>query len=184
MGSATPGRSREVRQCMGQDEGSAGSGSRSTNGRCSGSRPAAARDRRSDGGGHTSCCWPMRTGRVVPAATPTSPTFSRPNRQDPPGAQAMRGGGSRGGAFEETVSGAARSWPRLEEMLSGLRPGDVVTVTHLDRLALSTVELLRLAETIGATGAGLCSLAEPWADTTSPSGRMVLTIFAGIAEFE
>ncbi len=33
-------------------------------------------------------------------------------------------------------------------------------------------------------GAGLKSLAEPWADTTSPAGRMVLTVFAGIAEFE
>ncbi len=33
-------------------------------------------------------------------------------------------------------------------------------------------------------GAGLRSLAEPWADTTSPAGRMVLTVFAGIAEFE
>ncbi len=32
--------------------------------------------------------------------------------------------------------------------------------------------------------AGLRSLAEPWADTTSPAGRMLLTIFAGIAEFE
>ena len=28
------------------------------------------------------------------------------------------------------------------------------------------------------------SLAEPWADTTTPAGRMVLTVFAGIAEFE
>jgi DNA invertase Pin-like site-specific DNA recombinase len=27
-------------------------------------------------------------------------------------------------------------------------------------------------------------LAEPWADTTTPAGRMVLTVFAGIAEFE
>lgn len=35
-----------------------------------------------------------------------------------------------------------------------------------------------------AQGAGLRSLAEPWADTTSPAGRMVLTVFAGIAEFE
>ena len=32
--------------------------------------------------------------------------------------------------------------------------------------------------------AGLQSIAEPWADTTTPAGRMVLTVFAGIAEFE
>src|ERR1700692_4585129 len=33
-------------------------------------------------------------------------------------------------------------------------------------------------------GAGLRSIAEPWADTTPPAGRMVLTVFAGIADFE
>ena len=59
-----------------------------------------------------------------------------------------------------------------------------IVVTRLDRLARSTSELLRVAEIIGEKDAGLQSLAEPWADTTSPSGRMVLTVFAGIAEFE
>ncbi|OTJ86689.1 resolvase [Pseudomonas aeruginosa] len=65
-----------------------------------------------------------------------------------------------------------------------MRTGDVVNVTRLDRLARSTRDLLDIAERIQATGAGLRSLAEPWADTTTPAGRMVLTVFAGIAEFE
>jgi len=52
------------------------------------------------------------------------------------------------------------------------------------RLARSTSELLRIAERLTEKNAGLQSLNEPWADTTSPSGRMVMTIFAGIAEFE
>ena len=69
-------------------------------------------------------------------------------------------------------------------MLEHLRAGDVVTVTRLDRLARSTRDLLDIAERIQAAGAGLRSLAEPWADTTSPAGCMVLTVFAGIAEFE
>jgi len=43
---------------------------------------------------------------------------------------------------------------------------------------------LDIAEQLQAKGAGLRSLAEPWADTTTPAGRMVLTVFAGIAEFE
>ncbi|MBD8548595.1 recombinase family protein, partial [Sphingomonas sp. CFBP 8760] len=43
---------------------------------------------------------------------------------------------------------------------------------------------LDIAETLNDVGAGLRSLGEPWADTTSPAGRMVLTVFAGIAEFE
>ncbi|MBS1213131.1 MAG: resolvase, partial [Proteobacteria bacterium] len=56
--------------------------------------------------------------------------------------------------------------------------------TRLDRLARSTRDLLDLAESLNRAGVGLRSLAEPWADTTSPAGKMVLTVFAGIAEFE
>jgi DNA invertase Pin-like site-specific DNA recombinase len=69
-------------------------------------------------------------------------------------------------------------------LLEHLRAGDVVTVTRLDRLARSTRDLLEIAERIKEVGAGLRSLAEPWADTTSPAGRMVLTVFAGMADFE
>jgi len=65
-----------------------------------------------------------------------------------------------------------------------MREGDVVVVTRLDRLARSTRDLLDIAERLRDVDAGLRSLAEPWADTTSPAGRMVLTVFAGIAEFE
>ena len=60
----------------------------------------------------------------------------------------------------------------------------MLVVTRLDRLARSTRDLLDVAERLRDAGAGLRSLAEPWADTTSPAGRMVLTVFAGIAEFE
>lgn len=86
--------------------------------------------------------------------------------------------------FAEKVSGTRRARPELDRMLDHLRPGDVVTVTRLDRLARSTRDLLDVAERIRSCGAGLRSLAEPWADTTSPAGRMVMTVFAGIAEFE
>jgi DNA invertase Pin-like site-specific DNA recombinase len=69
-------------------------------------------------------------------------------------------------------------------MLEQLREGDAVVIWKLDRLARSTRDLLDIADTIAKAGAGLKSLSEPWADTTSPAGRMVLTVFAGIAEFE
>ena len=82
--------------------------------------------------------------------------------------------------FEEKASGARKKRPALER----LRADDVVLVTRLDRLARSTSELLRIAETVEAKHAGLQSIAKPWADTTTPGGRMVLTVFAGIAEFE
>ncbi|OOZ33799.1 recombinase family protein, partial [Solemya velesiana gill symbiont] len=86
--------------------------------------------------------------------------------------------------FAEKITGTRRDRPQLERMLDHFRAGDVVTVTRLDRLARSTRDLLDIAERIQAAGAGLRSLAEPWADTTTPAGRMVLTVFAGIAEFE
>ena len=83
--------------------------------------------------------------------------------------------------FEEKAAGARKKRPELEKLLGELRRDDVLVVTRLDRLARSTSELLRIAETIEEKSAGLQSLAEPWADTTTPAGRMVLTIFAGIA---
>jgi DNA invertase Pin-like site-specific DNA recombinase len=86
--------------------------------------------------------------------------------------------------FEEQQSGARRDRPELQRMLDHLRTDDVVVITRLDRLARSTRDLLDIAERLNTIGAGLRSLAEPWADTTSPAGRMVLTVFAGIAEFE
>jgi DNA invertase Pin-like site-specific DNA recombinase len=86
--------------------------------------------------------------------------------------------------YEEKVSGARRDRPQLARLLDQLREGDVVVVHRLDRLARSTRDLLEIAELLRDAGAGLRSLGEPWADTTSPAGRMVLTVFAGIAEFE
>jgi len=39
-------------------------------------------------------------------------------------------------------------------------------------------------ETIGEAGVRFQSLSEPWADTTTHAGKMIMTVFAGIAEFE
>ena len=86
--------------------------------------------------------------------------------------------------FEEKISGAKRNRPELEKLIGEIRVGDVLVVTRLDRLARSTAELLATAERLMEKEAGLQSLDEPWADTVSPSGRMILTVFAGIAEFE
>ena len=65
-----------------------------------------------------------------------------------------------------------------------LRKGDVVVVLKLDRLARSTRNLLEIVETISNAGARFQSVSEPWADTTTHAGKMIMTIFAGIAEFE
>lgn len=86
--------------------------------------------------------------------------------------------------FREKVSGA--SWQRTEfqQMLKQLREGDTVIVWRLDRLARSTRHLLETMETIREADARFQSLSEPWADTTTHAGKMIMTVFAGIAEFE
>lgn len=86
--------------------------------------------------------------------------------------------------YEEKISGAKRARPELTRLLDHIREGDVLVATRLDRLARATRDLLELAEILNRAGVGLRSLGEPWADTTSASGKMVLTVFAGIAEFE
>ncbi|NKM36649.1 recombinase family protein [Rhizobium laguerreae] len=89
-----------------------------------------------------------------------------------------------GRIFREKISGAKRERPELIRAIDHLREGDVLVVTRLDRLARSTADLLHIAERLKSVGAGLKSLAEPWADTTTPGGKMILTVFAGIADFE
>lgn len=86
--------------------------------------------------------------------------------------------------FREKLSGAYRERPELNRMLDHLRKGDIVIVWKLDRLARSTRSLLEIVETINQTGARFPCLSEPWADTTTHAGKMIMTIFAGIAEFE
>ena len=85
---------------------------------------------------------------------------------------------------EKISAGRPLFRPELERMLNALRPNDVVVVTRLDRLARHTSDLLKIADRIADAGAAMRSLAEPWADTTTPAGKMVMTVFAGIAEFE
>jgi hypothetical protein len=65
--------------------------------------------------------------------------------------------------------------------LQALQPGDVVTVTKLDRLGRSTRELLELIDRIGKVGAAFRSFGDPLWDTSSAQGRLLSTLLAGIA---
>ena len=69
-------------------------------------------------------------------------------------------------------------------MLNQLRGGDIVTAWKLDRLDHSTRNLLEIVEAFRQPSARFQSISEPWADTTTHVGKMIMTIFAGIAEFE
>lgn len=86
--------------------------------------------------------------------------------------------------FTDTASGATTDRPQLTKLLKGMGEGDRLTVTALDRLARSTADLFAIAREVEQKGAGLASLREPWADTTTPQGRFLFTVFAGLAEME
>jgi DNA invertase Pin-like site-specific DNA recombinase len=86
--------------------------------------------------------------------------------------------------FAEKVSGAVTDRKALAKALAALGPGDVLLVTRLDRLARSTRDLLNVLDAAGKAGAGFKSLADAWADTTTPHGRLMVTVLGGLAEFE
>jgi DNA invertase Pin-like site-specific DNA recombinase len=86
--------------------------------------------------------------------------------------------------YREKISGARANRPELTKLMKVLAPGDVVLVTKLDRLGRSTRELLELIERIGQAGAFFKSLGDPLFDTTTPTGRLLSTLLAAIAEFE
>ena len=86
--------------------------------------------------------------------------------------------------FKEKVSGAKTDRAELAKVIRTLQPGDVLVVTRLDRLARSTRDLLNVLATIAEREAGFRSLKDSWADTTTPHGRLMLTVLGGLAEFE
>ena len=86
--------------------------------------------------------------------------------------------------FAEKISGAITDRKALAKAIAALGPGDVLLVTRLDRLARSTRDLLNALDTISKAGAKFKSLADAWADTTTPHGELMITILAGLATFE
>jgi DNA invertase Pin-like site-specific DNA recombinase len=86
--------------------------------------------------------------------------------------------------FAEKISGAYSDRPQLAKALAALTAGDCLVVCKLDRLARSTRDLLNTLDAIGKAGATFRSLADAWADTTTPHGRLMLTVLGGLAEFE
>ena len=63
-------------------------------------------------------------------------------------------------------------------------PGDVVTVTRIDRLARSTFDLFAIVKQIVDAKAQFRSLAEPWADTGASTGRLMIAVLRGLADVE
>jgi DNA invertase Pin-like site-specific DNA recombinase len=86
--------------------------------------------------------------------------------------------------FSEKVSGAKTDRAQLAKAIATLVEGDTLIVCKLDRLARSTRDLLNTLAAIADAGASFKSLGDPWCDTTSAHGRLMLTVLGGLAEFE
>ncbi len=96
---------------------------------------------------------------------------------------ALREGGATR-VFSEKVSGAKTDRAQLTRAIATLADGDTLVVCKLDRLARSTRDLLNTLAAIADAGATFRSLGDPWCDTTSAHGKLMVTVLGGLAEFE
>ena len=82
------------------------------------------------------------------------------------------------------MTGARTDRRELFKLLKAIAPGDVVTVTRIDRLARSTFDLFAIVKQIVDAKAQFRSLAEPWADTATSTGRLMIAVLGGLADVE
>lgn len=85
--------------------------------------------------------------------------------------------------FIDRMSGKNADRPQLKEMLTFVRSGDTVVVESISRFARNTKDLLELVEQLTCKGVEFVSKKEA-IDTTTPSGKFMLTIFGAVAELE
>ena len=98
--------------------------------------------------------------------------------------QLRKAGCSSRNIYREKATGARPDRRELNRMLSKLARGDLVTVTRIDRLARSTLDLFAIVKRIVDAKAQFRSLAEPWADTGTRTGRLLLAVLGGLADVE
>lgn len=85
--------------------------------------------------------------------------------------------------FAEKISGKDTGRPELQNLLEYVREGDTVVVESYSRFARSTRDLLNLLDLLESKGVKFISVKEN-IDTSTPQGRLMLAIFAGLAQFE
>ena len=85
--------------------------------------------------------------------------------------------------FEEKKSGKDTNREELQNMLNFVRDGDIIYIVDFSRLARSTKDLLNITEELQKKNVQLVSLKEK-IDTTTPSGKLMLTLIGAIYEFE
>ena len=85
--------------------------------------------------------------------------------------------------YKEKASGVKIDRPQLAAMLDYVREGDTVVACKLDRIARSTKHLLEIVETLESKGVAFRVL-NINLDTSSPTGKLMLTMLGAIATFE
>ena len=85
--------------------------------------------------------------------------------------------------FTEKVSGKNTDRPQLKAMLDYVREGDTIYIHDFSRLARNTKDLLEIVELLESKGVALVSNKEN-VDSSTPSGKLMLTMIGAIAEFE
>ena len=85
--------------------------------------------------------------------------------------------------YIDRMSGKNTNRPELQKMMEYVRKGDTVIVESISRFARNTRDLLELVEQLTAKGVEFVSKKEA-IDTTTPSGKFMLTIFGAVAELE
>ena len=85
--------------------------------------------------------------------------------------------------YTEKISGKSANRPELQKMLEYVREGDTVIVDSYSRFSRNTRDLLELVSTLESKGVAFKSLKEN-VDTTTPQGKLIFTIFAGLCQFE
>lgn len=85
--------------------------------------------------------------------------------------------------FIDKMSGKNTDRPKFNAMMDFVREGDTLIVSEYNRLSRSTKDLLATIEELENKGVVVKSIKENL-DTSTPQGKLILTIFAGLAEFE
>ena len=85
--------------------------------------------------------------------------------------------------YIDKSSGKNRNRPKLNELLQFARKGDCVIVESISRFARNTRDLLELIEILDKKGVSFVSKKEA-IDTTTPTGKFMLTVFGAVAELE
>lgn len=85
--------------------------------------------------------------------------------------------------YQEVASGAKTARMVLDELMNNIRTGDTMVIWKLDRLGRNLVHLLQTIDELDKKGVGVISLNDP-IDTTTAHGRLILSVFATIAEYE